>query len=130
MRSALLIPMLLAAACAGKDETVSGYIDREATFLLEELDGAPFPARATIAFPSEGAVRGEAPCNRWSARQTVPYPWIGIEDIASTRRTCPAQAQENAYLAALRQMTLVEGLGDVVILSNDAGRQMVIRAQK
>ncbi|MBC7178797.1 MAG: META domain-containing protein, partial [Roseovarius sp.] len=37
-------------------------------------------------------------------------------------------AEEALYLTALAEMTLVEVLGDVMILSNDAGREMVFRA--
>ncbi|WP_099826860.1 META domain-containing protein [Oceaniglobus indicus] len=123
----LLIPLLL-AACGG-DETVSGQVDPDLTFALSTLDGTAFPARATIAFPGEGKVLGQAPCNRWSARQTAPYPWVEITGILSTKATCPDQPSEDAFFDALRQMGRIEAVGRVVIFSNDAGREMVFRAE-
>jgi heat shock protein HslJ len=127
-RLLLTLPVLLLAACQ-TDETVSGYADPSVVYVLQELDGAAFPARATISFPEPGRVAGEGPCNRYTARQAVPYPWIQIGEIAATRRACPDLAAEAAYLAALRSVTLAEAAGDVLILSGDAGPEMVFRAQ-
>lgn len=126
---ALAIAVLLAlpAACAG-DETISGYADPGAIYVLAEIDGAPFPARATIAFPDEGRAAGDGPCNRWSAAQTAPYPWFGLGPVAATRRACPDLAAEGAFFEALGAMTLAEVQGPVLILSNEAGREMAFRA--
>ncbi len=128
LRFALILPLLL-AACP-KDETISGYADPEKVFTLDLIDDRPFPARATISFPAEGVVRGEAPCNGWAAEQTAPYPWFELSPIRSTRRACDQLVQETEFFAALSEMTLAEVLGDVLILSNDAGREMVFRAGK
>ena len=118
-----LLPLLL-AGCLG-DESVSGYADPTASYALQDLNGAPFTASATIAFPHKGVVTGQGPCNSYSATQTVPYPWIRIENIAATKRACPDLAAEGAFFAALQSMTLSEVLGDVLILSNDEGGEMV-----
>ena len=123
----LLIALFL-NACGG-DETVSGYVDPDLTFALETLDGTAFAGSATIGFPSEGKVVGAAPCNRWSASQSAPYPWVAIREIISTRATCPDQVSEDAFFAALREMNQIEAVGKVVILANEAGRQMVFRAE-
>jgi heat shock protein HslJ len=112
-----------------KDETVTGHGGAEKVWHLESLDGVGFAARATLEFPAEGELRGEGPCNSYSGEQAVPYPWFSAEGVAATERACPELAQEAAYLAALGEMTLVEVLGDVMILSNDAGREMVFRAK-
>ena len=127
MRPLVLTALLFSAACAG-DETLSGYADAQATYLLETIDGAPFPARATIALPEEGRAEGEAPCNRWSAGQSAPYPWFALGPIVTTRRACPDLAAEQAFLAALAAMTLAEVQGPVLILSDEAGREMLFRA--
>jgi heat shock protein HslJ len=127
MHTALL---LIAMSILGywKDETVSGHGGADATWLLHSIDGTPFPSRATLTFPEEGVIAGEAPCNRYSARQTVPYPWFAAERIISTKRACPDLDSETRFLRALGDMSLAEIAGSTLILSNDAGREMVFRA--
>jgi heat shock protein HslJ len=127
-----MLPLFLSAAVllAGylQDETLSGFAQRDAVYVLEEIDGAPPPGQATIRFPATGAVTGEGPCNRYSAAQTAPYPWFAIGPIAATRRACPDLAFEAVFFEALTEMSLADALGPVLILSNDAGREMVFRA--
>ena len=125
----VLAVMALSVLGYCKDETVTGHGGAEKVWHLESLDGAAFGARATLMFPAEGGLRGEGPCNSYSGQQTVPYPWFVAEAVATTERACPELAEEALYLTALAEMTLVEVLGDVMILSNDAGREMVFRAK-
>ncbi|NNE81738.1 MAG: META domain-containing protein [Silicimonas sp.] len=115
------------AGCA--DETVSGYADPDAVYVLAEIDGKAFDARASISFPETGRAFGEAPCNRWSADQTAPYPWLALGPIAATRRACLAMADEQVFFAALADMTLVEVQGDTLILSSEDGTEMIFRAE-
>lgn len=110
------------------DETISAYADPTATYRLAELDGAPFLASASIRFPERGRVTGDAPCNGFHARQTLPYPWISIEDIAATRRACPDLGAEAAFLLALESATLAEVQGDTLILADPNGSEMVFHA--
>jgi heat shock protein HslJ len=124
----LVSATLLLALVACSDETISGYADPEAVYTLTEIDGAAYTARATITFPEEGTARGEAPCNSWFASQSAPYPWIELGPIGATRRACPDLDAELAYFEALGTMTLAEVQGPVLILSNDAGREIVFRA--
>ena len=124
----LVSATLLLALVACSDETISGYADPEAVYTLTEIDGETYTANATITFPEEGTVRGEAPCNSWFASQSAPYPWIELGPIGATRRACPDLDAELAYFNALGSMTLAEVQGPVLILSNDAGREMVFRA--
>lgn len=126
MRPVILAPLAL-LACA--DESISGYADREATYRLQSIDGDDFTARATIAFPEEGKVTGDAPCNSWSAEQSVPYPWFELGPIAVTRRACPELADETVFFEALGQMSLAEVLGGTLILTNDDGREMLFLAE-
>lgn len=126
MRGAALA-LLALAACAG-DETVSRFADGAATYRLSEIDGASFPARATIRFAEAGRVSGTGPCNSFTAPQIVPYPWIEIGPIAATRRACPALEAERRYFAALREMTLAEVAEGTLILSTPEGREMVFQA--
>lgn len=127
MRAAfLLIAMSILGYC--KDETVSGHGGAGATWVLHSIDGTPFAARASLQFPEEGGLAGEAPCNRYSGTQTLPYPWFRAEALITTKRACPDLEAEIHYLRALADMTLVEVTGDTLLLTNDAGREMVFRA--
>lgn len=127
MKKLLLIALL--AGC-GADETVSGVVSPETVFLLESIADAPFAAKATITFPGAGKVLGEAPCNRWSAAQSLDFPLVKIGPILSTKRACAQQADEAAFFAALETMRRVDATGRVLILSDNAGTEMVFRAQK
>ncbi len=122
-----MFSLLSILGCA--DETVSGFADPDAVYRLQSIDGAEFSARATIRFPEEGKVSGDAPCNRYSATQSVPYPWFDPGPILATKRACPALAEESVFFAALGEMTLAEVQGEVLILSNDAGREMVFEVE-
>ncbi len=126
MRPLSILFLLGLLGCA--DETISGYADPDAVYRLAEIDGTPFEPRATIAFRIEGMAEGEAPCNAWSATQSVPYPWFEIGPIAATKRACPNLAAEAAFFETLGQMSLAEVQGPILILSNDAGREMVFEA--
>ncbi|MCI2395839.1 META domain-containing protein [Aliiroseovarius sediminis] len=132
MKKTLLITATFAALSlmACKDETISGFADRKAVWKLLELDRKPFDADATIAFPKPGKIVGQAPCNSYSSEQKAPYPWFEIGPITATRMTCPAQAEETRYFNALTKMRQIEVQGDMMIMSNEAGRQMVFLAQR
>lgn len=117
----------LALVACKKDESVAGY-DGNKLWQLAELDGSPFAARATLAFGGDGKVTGNGPCNAFFTEQTKPYPWIGFGPIGSTRKMCPEMDDETAFFKALSEMTLAEVSGDVMILSNDAGREMLFKA--
>lgn len=128
MRFVVLLCLLCVAACRG-DETLTAYGAAGSDWVLTELDGQKFDARAVVQFPEQGKVQGIGPCNSFSARQTAPYPWIEIDQVASTKRGCADQKEEARFLKALTQMTLVEVSGPVLILSNDLGRRMIFRAR-
>ena len=127
IRLSLLASFLSFLGCT--DETVSGYADPAATYRLVEIDGESFEPRATITFPEEGRISGEAPCNSWSANQSVPYPWFEVGPIAATKRACDDLQAERLFFATLSEMTLVEVQGPVLILSDDDGREMVFEVK-
>lgn len=127
MRLVLALTLLALPACT--DETISGYADPDATYRLTEVGGAAFPAAATISFPEEGTVRGNAPCNAYTAIQTVPYPWFALGPIAVTRRACPELDAETRFLATLQTMAFAEVQGPVLILSADDGTEMIFDAR-
>lgn len=127
MRLALIVAALaLPGAC--RDESVRGHGGGTEIWQLQSIDGKAFPARATLGFPAAGRITGTAPCDSYGGRQTAPYPWFAAQNLTVTRRPCPDRAAQDAFLEALAAMTLVEVAGDVMILSNDAGREMVFHA--
>ena len=126
-RLAIFIVLLSLTGCA--DETISGYADPEAVYRLISIDDAPFTASASIAFPEEGLVRGNAPCNIWSGSQTAPYPWFAPGPMMKTERACAHMEEEALFFSTLGDMTLAEVQGDVLILSNEAGREMVFERE-
>lgn len=119
----------LPALMACGDETLSAYADRDVVWQLQEIDGTPFPAEATLEFPEPGGIAGTAPCNRYSGALTAPYPWFALGPVMSTRRACPDLDAETRYFAALAAMEIAEVSGAVLVLSNEAGREMVFHAR-
>ncbi len=127
MRFLIALLMFTLTGCK-YDETISGYVDQRAEWALVELDGKPFPARATIVFPAKGKITGQAPCNRYSTTQSAPRPWFETGPIIATKMACADLAAEQTFFQALGEMSLVDTLGDTLILSNDAGREMVFKS--
>lgn len=121
--------LFLGLAACQADETLTGYGAADKTWVLNSIDGQAYSARATIAFPAEGSVTGQAPCNSFSAVQLSPYPWFNLAAIRVTRAACSDLDQEQRFLTALQDMTLAEISGDVLILSDDNGRDMAFTAQ-
>lgn len=117
----LALCALLALSACMSDETISAFVPADTTWRLTRMGDAAVSTRATITFPEPGRVAGQAPCNRWFAAQSVPYPWIDIGPIGATRMACPDLADETAFFTALEAATLVEVSGDTLILSDDTG---------
>ncbi len=124
---AAILPLLLGLSFCAPDETVSGYAGSGSVWRLEEMAGSPAPADITLAFPREGRIEGQGPCNSYRGGQAVPYPWFQATGISAQTRACPDLAAETAYLRLLSEMTLAEVLGDVLILSDETGRALVFR---
>ncbi|AFO89856.1 META domain-containing protein [Phaeobacter inhibens] len=112
------------SACTG-DETLRAYGGSSATWQLREVDGDAVSAVTTLSFPRHGALTGELPCNQVTGQLTTPYPWFEVENLATTRMVCSALQEETDVLAALQAMEIVEIKGAVMILSNEAGREMI-----
>ncbi|MBT8153387.1 META domain-containing protein [Epibacterium ulvae] len=127
----VLLPLLIAAltlgACRG-DETVAAYSAGQGTWVLAEVDGTDPGASLTLHFGEDGQVSGSAPCNRFSAQNTAPYPWFTLSPIAATKRACSELAQEQMFLTLLQAMTQSEISGNVMILRTGAGREMLFRS--
>lgn len=127
MHRLLIAFVLLTSACQA-DETVTAYLTGPSVFNVVSIDGAPFAANAIIDLSEAGHIAGTAPCNQYSAEQKAVYPWFEAGMIIATRMACPDLDAESLYLTALSEMTLSEVAGDILILSNTDGREMVFQA--
>ena len=120
MRS-LTLPALALALATGAciaDETGSAW-----ELLL--LDGAPFPARATLTFPEPGLVAGLAPCNSFSGDLLAPLPAFRLGPARVTRRACADLPAEGRFFAALGAVTMAAVQGDTLTLSAPGGPEMI-----
>lgn len=118
---------LLALAGCSSDETLTAYAPQDTSFTLIAVNDQATELKATLILGPNGAFSGQAPCNRYFGKITVPYPWFAVADIGSTRMACPNLADEVAYFERLKSMTLSESSGDILILSNDAGDTLVFK---
>ena len=126
-RLILTLPLLALFQC-DKDETVAAYGASNQTWTLQEIDGQPFEASALLGFPAEGKIAGNAPCNSYTGTLNAPYPWFEVTDLVATRAACAGLEAEGFYFAALMAMTQSEVSGDVLILRNEDGHEMVFTA--
>ncbi|WP_299750035.1 META domain-containing protein [uncultured Tateyamaria sp.] len=124
IRAAALTLIASIPACQA-DETVARYGAADRLWELQTLNGAAFPARATLEFETGGPVSGHAPCNQFTTTNTVPYPWFELKPIAATRIACPELEAETAYLEALSRMTQSEVREGSLFLRNDDGEELV-----
>ncbi len=127
-RALALLVSLCSVLVACSDETVAAYGGAGKVWLLQDLNGAPFPAQATLRFPQPGQIEGKGPCNAYTATLTAPYPWFEATPQPQSRQMCANQPDEDRFLQALRSMTFSEVSGQVLILSNEAGQDMTFTA--
>ncbi|MCO4843129.1 MAG: META domain-containing protein [Yoonia sp.] len=128
MSRLVLIFMFFVTACQA-DETLSAYSTVEGAYVLMSLDAEPLGSgTATLDVSQAGRVTGKGPCNSYSADQKAVYPWFELGPIISTRMACPDLPSEAFYFEALSEMTLAETQGNILILYNTDGREMVFHA--
>lgn len=125
MRLALLPLAFLSLTACRADESLHAYGAGGHIWNLVSIDGAATEMRATLEFPKPGQIAGQAPCNRYSAPQTAPYPWFALGPIAVTRMACPDLNSETLFFQTLEAMTLSEVLDTTLVLSDETGREMV-----
>ncbi|MBD3664599.1 META domain-containing protein [Sulfitobacter aestuariivivens] len=126
IRFAFILPLWLSLDACTRDETIRAYGMGEGTWRLVELNGASFEATATLAFTDRNKIGGTGPCNSYTARMDVPFPWWGTGPIAATRMTCPDVAAETAYFTALSAAKLSEVRDARLILSAEDGTALLI----
>jgi len=82
----------------------------------------------SMTFGDDGTVGGETGCNTFRGSYTVTDTTIEFSPLITTRRACTseaANAQEQAFLAALAASTRYELAGDRLTLRNDPGATQV-----
>jgi len=122
----LIFLVVMSVAFQNQDQTVRAYGADDHIWQLIELRDSPFTAHATLHFPHIGVITGKAPCNSYRAEMHIPYPWFGVSQIASTKRTCPELAAETAFFAALKESSLSNVGQDTLTLSNEAGDPLLV----
>lgn len=127
LRFILTLPLLTLLQCQS-DETVAAYGAKGTTWTLESIADTPFTASVTLGFPEAGKIAGQGPCNAYSAAQDAPYPWFEVTDLVSSRAACPELEAEGTYFAALLSMSQSEVSGNILILRNDSGIEMLFKA--
>jgi len=100
------------------------------TWRLEDLAGAGAldSAAATLEFPAEGQVAGNASCNRFSGPVTIAGDSITFGPQAVTRMACAdsVMGQESAYLEALQHGERFRVEGPFLYIYS-AGREKPLR---
>lgn len=124
----LLIIAAILMSASDKDETLRTYAGSQTNWVLVEMKGAPFEAKATMHFPEAGVISGQAPCNSYRAELLVPYPWFDTGPIAATRRACPDMNAEAEFFQALRAASLSEVREGVLVLSDEDSELLVFKA--
>ena len=70
------------------------------TWMLDRLRGEPVYTAVSATFAGD-TVSGAAPCNSYRGLFAEAGGKLSIGPLASTRRTCPEQALETRFLAAM-----------------------------
>lgn len=118
----------LATVCQA-DKTGAGF-GAALTWRLTELAGQPLSGGVTLSFAPADRIAGKAPCNRYAASMTAPYPAFKTGPILSTKMACPNLAEEDAFFTALAAMSQAEVSGDTLILRDDTGTEMRFKASE
>lgn len=98
-------------------------------WVVQTLDGAAFPAAATLRFSPDGRVSGKAPCNRYFGAVKFTGSDLSIGPLASTKMACDALEDETRYLLALAAMTELKLSRNQLILRDASGRELTFKKQ-
>jgi heat shock protein HslJ len=121
-----LILSLLSACLAQKPLQI--FEDPDRIWKLQQLNGTPFSAPATLSFQKPDQIAGKAPCNRYFGTMTATYPAFKVGPINSTRVACANLRFETAYLRALEAATTARAIDNTLILTNADGLEMVFKS--
>ena len=128
MRHLLLPLFLIFLGACQSDETLTGYGALNKDWHLVEARGLSQAPKARIHFPQPGKITGQAPCNSYFTTQNAPYPWFETGLLGVSKIACPALKAEQQYFALLGQARQAEVLGNILILSDDAGPLLTFKS--
>ncbi|SEA31339.1 META domain-containing protein [Rubrimonas cliftonensis] len=94
------------------------------TWMLETLGGAAATAPSTFNVAGDRAT-GAGPCNSWFGGFRQNGAQVEIGPIASTRRACPALAEEQAFLGALTDAASLAADGDALSFLDAGGARLM-----
>ena len=124
-----LLAAVLGLSECNKDETISAFVPDGKTWYAISMKARPFTSELFIEFPEEGVIRGQGPCNSFSATQTEPYPWFNAENIVATKASCPDIQEEQIFFIRLRMVTEIEVAGSVMIMTDKDGDEIVFESR-
>lgn len=122
MRSLALAAALALIPALACGQTIAGE-----EWVLLAIDGKLTDAEshATLTLEADGKISGNAPCNRYSARNEGTLPELKISAIGATKMACDRLADEQAFFDSLTAMTGIELDGPKnLILTGPDGRSM------
>jgi heat shock protein HslJ len=128
MRLILTALSALALTACNQDETVRAYGAGDRLWTVAQLNDQAFTAQATLSFPKTGQMVGDAPCNSYATTMSVPYPWFTVGPITATKRACPDLAAETAFFNALKAAEFTEVHGNTMLISNENGVLLLLKA--
>jgi heat shock protein HslJ len=137
--SLLILSAIILVACAPmvtSQDSVSPPADNSAlldVWVVEYIGDRPVVDRspARIQFSDDGAIAGNASCNRFFGKYRYTNQTLAIDPLGSTRMMClPAlMEQEQRLLEQLPKATRVTIENGLLILRDDTG-QLVIQASR
>jgi heat shock protein HslJ len=126
----ILIPLLIAAGCTGKEPVPSDLRLNGTRWTLTEYvaDGTPSQvingSTVTLEFGDDGRIAGSAGCNHYFAGYGMKGTAITIGQAGSTEMYCSASGvmdQESLYLALLQKASSVTTKNDRLTITNTNG---------
>ena len=128
MKGVVCLAALIAAGCSGAS-LIAATGPLRGEFVIVEVDGAAVgtPVSATVTFEDDGAVTGDAGCNRFGGSFQQDGGAITIGPLMASRRACEPQVMDVArrILASLQaSRSLTVGDDGAVLLSGDAPHRL------
>ena len=68
----LSIGLVSTLTACWRDETLTGYGAADRVWILQEINGADFAAKATLTFPAKGQIAGQTPCKQFFKGSKLP----------------------------------------------------------
>ena len=130
MRALAVGLLLLTMAGCGEDSAAApdpAALRGEAWVLASGIDVEGWEQVAPSATFTEDQVSGSSGCNRFNASYTVDGDELTLGPVAGTEMACPdpAGAVEEAFRAALTQVTAWRMDGDQLVLLDDDGGELL-----